>query len=89
MARSPFLATVRRLPINPRTTVHTIAGYGLASPEHGRGDLVVPLASAHLDEAVSEHWVRAIHNTIYYQPDTIAEFRRILGEHRMQARTGP
>ena len=89
MARSPFLATVRELPISPRTTVHTIAGYGLVSPEHGRGDLVVPLASTHLDEAVSEHWVRAIHNTIYYQPDTIAEFRRILGEHQFQAPTSP
>ena len=89
MPRSPFLATVRELPINPSTTVHTIAGYGLGSPEHARGDLVVPLSSAHLDEAVSEHWVRAIHNTIYYQPDTIAEFRRILGEHQMQAQASP
>ena len=34
----------------------------------------------HLDEAVSEHWVPAIHTNIYYQPQTIAEVQRILAE---------
>ncbi|MDR3623034.1 MAG: hypothetical protein P4L85_27020 [Paludisphaera borealis] len=88
MAWSPFLETVRRLPITPRATLHTIAGHGLGPPEHARGDLVVPLSSAHLDEAVSEHWVRAYHNSVYYHPDAIAEVQRILGEHQAEVQAG-
>jgi hypothetical protein len=42
---------------------------------------VVPLESAHIDGAASELWVPAIHTNIYYQPETIAEVRRILAEH--------
>ncbi|MDG3003402.1 esterase/lipase family protein [Paludisphaera mucosa] len=78
---SPLLPAIRRLTINPEVTIHTIAGTGLHSPEsgRGRGDLVVPLTSAHLDEAVSEHHVRATHSDIYYNRDTIDEVRRILG----------
>jgi hypothetical protein len=81
MARSPYLEAVRRLPINPSTTIHTIAGHGYCPPELSRGDLVVPLESAHIEGAASEHWVRAVHNTIYRTPDAIDEVRRILAEH--------
>lgn len=78
-AYSPLLPVIRRLPYDPRVSLHTIAGTGLHSPDRGRGDLVVPLSSAHVEEAASEHHVRATHSNIYYQPDTINEVRRILG----------
>lgn len=78
-AYSPILPAVRKLPYNPAVEIHTIAGTGFHSPDRGRGDTVVPLASAHVDEAVSEHHVKARHTAIYYNPDTIAQVRRILG----------
>jgi len=80
-ADNPLLPAMRQLPFNPGVTLHTIAGHGIHSPERARGDLVVPLSSAHLDEAVSELWVPAIHTSIYYHPQTIAEVQRILVEH--------
>jgi len=80
-ADNPLLPAMRQLPFSPRVTLHTIAGQGIHSPDRARGDLVVPLSSAHLDEAVSEHWIPAIHTNIYYQPTTIAEVQRILVEH--------
>ena len=86
-AGNPLLPAMRQLPFNPAVTLHTIAGHGLHPPESARGDLVVPLASAHLDEAVSELWVPAIHTNIYYHPQTIAEVRRILIEHAASAAT--
>jgi hypothetical protein len=78
---NPLSAVLRQLPFSPLVTLHTIAGHGPHPPERARGDLVVPLASAHLDETVSEHWVPAIHINITYHPQTIAEVRRILIEH--------
>jgi hypothetical protein len=84
-ADNPLLPAMRQLPFSPAVTLHTIAGHGIHSPDRARGDLVVPLSSAHLDEAVSEHWVAAIHTNIYYQPDTIAEVQRILVEHATSA----
>ena len=78
-AYSPILPAVRGLPYNPAVEIHTIAGTGFHPPDRGRGDTVVPLASAHVDEAVSEHHVKARHTAIYYNPDTIAQVRRILG----------
>jgi pimeloyl-ACP methyl ester carboxylesterase len=80
-AGNPLLPVMRGLPIDPAVHLHTIAGTGLHPPERARGDLVVPLSSAHLDQAESEHWVKALHTNIYYHPDTIAEVKRILGEH--------
>lgn len=78
-AYSPLLPVVRRLPVDPNVTIHTIAGTGVHPAEGGHGDGVVPLTSAHFDGAESEHHVRAFHNTIYFNPDTIDEIRRILG----------
>jgi hypothetical protein len=80
-ADNPLLPVLRTLPFNPAVTLHTIAGHGPHPPERGKGDLVVPLESAHVESAVSELWVPAIHTTIYYHPETIAEVRRILAEH--------
>ena len=62
---------------SPAVTIHTIAGTGPHPADGGRGDLVVPLTSAHVDEAVSEHHVRATHSSIYYNTDTIDEVRAI------------
>ena len=78
---NPLLPVMRRLPFHPDVHLHTIAGTGLHPPERARGDLVVPLSSAHLEQAESELWVPAIHTNIYYDPETIAEVQRILGEH--------
>ncbi|WP_165244941.1 esterase/lipase family protein [Paludisphaera soli] len=78
-AYSPLLPAIRKLPYNPAVRLHTIAGTGVHAADRGRGDLVVPLSSAHVDEAESEHHVRATHSNIYYQRDTIDEVRRILG----------
>ncbi len=79
--KNPLLPAMRQLPYAPGVTLHTIAGHGIHSPEYAKGDLVVPLSSSHLDEAVSELWVPATHTTIYYQPETITEVQRILAEH--------
>lgn len=79
--RNPLLVAMRDLPFSPAVHIHTIAGHGLHPPERARGDLVVPLASTHLDEAESELWVPALHMNIYYHPQTIVEVRRILAEH--------
>lgn len=78
---NPLLPAMRQLRFHPAVTLHTIAGHGIHSPERARGDVVVPLSSAHLDEAESEFWVPATHTNIYYQPQTIAEVKRILAEH--------
>jgi pimeloyl-ACP methyl ester carboxylesterase len=78
---NPLLLAMRDLPIHPSVHLHTIAGHGPHPPERARGDLVVPLASAHLDQAESEIWVPALHTNIYYHPHTIAEVRRILADH--------
>lgn len=78
-AYSPLLPVVRRLRSDPKVTFHTIAGTGFHPADGGHGDGVVPLTSARFDEAVTEHHVRAFHNTIYYNEDTINEVRRILG----------
>lgn len=78
---NPLLPVLHELNVSPGVTLHTIAGHGMHPPERGKGDLVVPLESAHLDGTVSEHWVPAIHTNIYYHPQTIAEVRRILIEH--------
>ena len=80
-AGNPLLPAMRQLSFSPSVTLHTIAGTGNHSPEWARGDRVVPLESAHLDEAVSELWVPAVHTRIYYHPQTIAEVQRILAEH--------
>ncbi len=83
--KNPLLPAMRQLPFAPGVTLHTIAGYGIHSPERGQGDLVVPISSAHLDEAASQLLVPAVHTNIFYQPETIAEVRRILAEHAAAA----
>jgi len=78
---NPLLPVLRRLNFSPNVTLHTIAGHGPHPPERAKGDLVVPLESSHIEGAASEVLVPANHTNIYYQPETIAEVRRILAEH--------
>jgi pimeloyl-ACP methyl ester carboxylesterase len=77
----PLLETMQRLPINPATTYHVIAGTAYLPPGLARDDGVVPLSSAHVDGAASELWVPAIHTNIYRVPETIEEIDRILRLH--------
>lgn len=78
--RGPLLPAIRRLPINPQTSLETVAGTGIFGPRHSKGDLVVPHSSSRLAEADSEIWVRAVHNNIYRKNATIATIRRLLME---------
>jgi pimeloyl-ACP methyl ester carboxylesterase len=78
---NPLLLTMERLPINPATRYHVIAGTGYAPTSLARGDTVVPLRSAHVDGADSELWVPAVHTDIYRRPQTIDEVDRVLRLH--------
>lgn len=78
----PILEVMRRLPVNPATTYHTILGVGYLPPALANGDGVVPISSARSDGAASEHHVRALHTDICYKIETIAEIERILHVHQ-------
>lgn len=77
----PILEVMRRLPVNPATTYHTILGVGYLPPALANGDGVVPISSARSDGAASEHHIRALHTDICYKSETIAEIERILHLH--------
>mgnify|MGYP001088095013 CR=1 FL=1 len=77
----PILETLRRLPVNPATTYHTILGTGYFPPPLDTGDTVVSITSARSDGAASEHHVRAVHFDICYKPEVIVEIKRILHVH--------
>ncbi len=47
----------------------------------GTGDGVVPLSSAHLDDAASEITVSADHTTVHSHPAAVLEVRRVLLDH--------
>jgi pimeloyl-ACP methyl ester carboxylesterase len=83
--RDPVLDVLKQLPRDPRITQHSIVGTGLIDPmsPFARGDLVVPLESSSIPGVVSELRVQALHTNIYYQPETIAEVKRILIEHAL------
>jgi pimeloyl-ACP methyl ester carboxylesterase len=83
---NPLLPAMRGLVVDPEVRLHTIAGTGWYPPERAKGDLIVPLSSAHHAPADSETWVAATHTNIYYAPETIAEVRRILVEHAASPR---
>ncbi len=81
--KSPLLAVMAGLPVNPAVTQHTILGTGPVGPESllARGDTIVPIDSASIDGTVSELRVRSIHTKLYYNEQVIAEVARILDEH--------
>ena len=76
----PFIGTLADIPINPRTTAHSIIAVRKPGLLMGQTDGVVAYESAHIDGVVSEKVVRSGHSTQGH-PETIAEVRRILREH--------
>lgn len=75
----------------PWVTYHNIVGVsdsGALSYADGddEGDGVVSLASARMEDTLSELTVRADHMTVHQDPRSILEVRRILLEHLFQAR---
>lgn len=78
-ADHPLLLSMLEMPRAPGVSTHSIIGVG-----HGvfqEGDGVVPISSARLPGVASELVVPATHKDIHHQPQTLAEVRRILGEH--------
>ncbi len=74
---SPLLDAIAGLPVAPGVPYHTIA-FRFAG--HAPGDLVVPLASAHLDGAASEAIAPGTHGSEQGRA-AVGELRRILLEH--------
>ena len=72
-------------------TTHSIIGDVHHGPT-GRGDCIVPVASARLPGVVSELMVPARHTRVHHHPLAVAEIERILLEHLRETgldRVGP
>ncbi|MFM7245061.1 MAG: esterase/lipase family protein [Planctomycetaceae bacterium] len=65
-------------------TMHGVIGVGHDSLMGGRDDCVVSEQSAHTEAAISEVCVPASHTKVHHHPLTIAEVRRILGQHLVE-----
>jgi hypothetical protein len=76
----PFSRTLADIPIDPRITAHSIIAVKRDGGLVGQTDGVVAYESAHIDGVASEKVVHSSHSTQGH-PETIAEVRRILGEH--------
>jgi pimeloyl-ACP methyl ester carboxylesterase len=76
----PFIRTLVDIPIDPRITAHSIIAVKREGALLGQTDGVVAYESAHIDGVASEKIVRSSHSTQGH-PETVAEVRRILGEH--------
>lgn len=78
---SPLLLSMNTVPIE--TPFHSIIGNGgrWNVPLKESSDGVVPYRSAHLDAALSEKVVPAIHTTAFQNPEAITEMKRILHLH--------
>jgi hypothetical protein len=78
---SPLLISMNTVPIKSR--FHSIIGNGgrWNVPLEKSSDEVVPYWSAHLDGALSEKIVPAIHTTAFQNPEAITEMKRILRLH--------
>ena len=79
--RGPILETMQKLPINPFTPYHTIAGTSYVPVRIAQGDGIVPLASAHIEGTQSELFLPAVHTDIGHKVGTIDEIDRILRLH--------
>jgi hypothetical protein len=75
---SPLLLSMNTVPID--SPFHSIIGNGERwnVPLERSSDGVVPYWSAHLDGALSEKIVPAIHTTAFQNPEAIADMKRIL-----------
>lgn len=89
---TPVLAVLSRLEIDPAVKVHSIIARRLLVSGMAEGDGIVSYRSAHLEGVASERIVPTGH-FCQGHPQVIAEIRRILEEHLLQAghavRKGP
>jgi hypothetical protein len=78
---SPLLLSMNTVPI--KSPFHSIIGNGgrWNVPIKESSDGVVPYWSSHLDAALSEKIVPAIHTTAFQNPEAITEMKRILHLH--------
>ncbi|GBC63644.1 alpha/beta hydrolase [Desulfonema ishimotonii] len=77
---SYFMQATAGLRISPEIPCHSIIGNRDAADTPGGTDGIVPYASSHLDDAVSEIIVRSGHSAQKH-PLAILEVRRILADH--------
>ena len=78
----PVMQASRRAPwVRYHNIVGVVPEQWWLSTLAGDGDGVVPRASAHVDDAVSEIAVPADHTTVHAHPAAVLEVRRILFEH--------
>jgi pimeloyl-ACP methyl ester carboxylesterase len=75
-----FIRTLSAIPVDRHVRAHSIIAVEGSGPVEQQNDGVVPYASAHIDEAVSEKIVRSGHS-VQGHPEAIEEVRRILLEH--------
>jgi hypothetical protein len=77
-----YLAAIRRLPSGPGVLRHTILGAAHRGPLLGpKGDYIVPIESASIEEAITELRLDAGHINIVSDPRTSAEVGRILEQY--------
>ena len=80
-SNSPVLTTLAEMPFSSELKKHSIIGKRGNGPLEESNDKMVPYWSSHLESADSEAVIPTIHGQITYDPDAIAEIRRILLEH--------
>lgn len=89
---SPIFPVLLRAKPAPEVRYHNIIGLhsntNLISSSLGPSDGVVSVASAQVEDAVSEKMVDADHVKIHMQPETILEVRRILLDFLQEADLG-
>jgi hypothetical protein len=77
-----YLAAIRALPTGPGVLRHTILGAAHRGPLMGpKGDFIVPIESASIEDAITELRLDAGHLNIVPDPRTAAEVGRILEEY--------
>lgn len=81
LPHSPELETVKKMPLRPGITIHSIIGKVGDGPLEASNDKMVPYWSSHFEPAVSEIIVPSKHGNITHHPDAIQELHRILTLH--------
>jgi len=77
---NPIIQALADLPINPRTTYHSIIGDTTAGGHEGGSDGIVPYVSSHVPGAESELIVHSGHS-VQQTPEAARETIRIVREH--------
>ncbi|MCB1091101.1 MAG: hypothetical protein KDL87_06205, partial [Verrucomicrobiae bacterium] len=78
---SPVLETVKKMPIRPGITIHSVIGKVGDGPLEESDDKMVPYWSSHFEPVASETVVPTKHGDITHHPDSIREMHRILKLH--------